>query len=259
MNPSGYKIKATDKFISVITKCVSDAVGDDIKGDIKSHGLVTQNSTPTRIWDLLNTNICKNFNQIDIIANPTKRGPWEMVPIFERNTGIVYSLMREQRFELLKKEFPKRRNAHYIDAFARSLNADLCAAKNQLLLFPLCEKKFNNEEFIQEIIEKIFRDLGVPNELVRHHALILFSSFNNELASLRCCVVDSNLGIVDEVDWSNYIKASESIIAGKALDRASVYVEPSGGLKYKQKAKDKMGQKRPAERKKLDGEDKIIT
>ena len=59
-----------------------------------------------------------------------------MVPVFERSTGITYSLMREQRFESLKKGISKRRTAHYIDALVRSLNKDLIAPQRKLFLLP---------------------------------------------------------------------------------------------------------------------------
>ncbi len=240
---SAHKIKATDDFINLITECLSDAVGDDIKQDIKIHRLRTQNSTPSRIWDLLNTNICERFAKSDVIANPTKRGGWELVPVFERSTGIIYSLMREQRYKSLRKELPKRRNAHYVDAFVRSFNKDLQAPKDQMSLFPMSPACFNNENQIHEIVQKIISDLGVPNELVKRHALILFQSFNNELSSLRCCIVDSNLDIVEQANWSNHINTNESMVVDEVIDKTSTYVDPTVGLKYKQKAKEKMGQK----------------
>lgn len=152
MNQSMYLIKTNDSFISTIAKCLSDAVGDDIRQDIKLHRLVTQNSTPSRIWDLINTNICERFAKSDVIANPSKRGGWELVPVFERNSDTIYSLMREQRFETLKKQLPKRRTAHYVDALVRSLNKDLRAPQRQATLFPLDPIGFSNENHIQEIV-----------------------------------------------------------------------------------------------------------
>lgn len=239
-------IKAQDSFIQVIIKCISDAVGDDIKHDVKSHRLVTQNSTPSRVWDFINTNICERFALTDVIAHPTKRGPWELVPAFERETGIIYSLMREERFITLKKELPKRRNAHYVDAFVKSLNADLVAPHNQITLFPLQPCHFSNEDIIPDILDNILSDLGVPGVLVKRHALILFKSFNNELSSVRCCIVDSSLDIVEQANWSNSINAHESVITDDIVNKTSAYNDPTMGLQFKQKAKDKIDQKFPS-------------
>jgi len=237
---SACEIKTTNDFIGVIAKSLADAVGDDIKMDVLGHGLITENSTPSRIWDLLNTSICKYFDKSDVIANPTKRGAWKLVPVFERSTGFIYTLMRESRFLTLKKELPKRRNAHYADALARSLNSDLRASNGQLTLFPI--SYFNNNH-IEEIVQKILSDLAIPNELVKRHALILFESSNYELSSLRCCVIDSNLDIVNEANWSSYIKASEGVVPDMVDNKTSPFTDPTAGLQYKQKAKDKMDQK----------------
>lgn len=47
------------ELITKIVRCVEDAVGDDIRADIRQHDLQTRNSIPSRIWDLLNTNLIK--------------------------------------------------------------------------------------------------------------------------------------------------------------------------------------------------------
>ena len=41
--------------IAKMVRCIEDAVGDDIRADIRQHDLQTKNSVPSRIWDLLNT------------------------------------------------------------------------------------------------------------------------------------------------------------------------------------------------------------
>jgi len=238
-------IEASDTFINIIAKCLVDAVGDDIKEDIETHEFVTQNGTAARVWDYLNRNICKRFDRSDIIARPTKRGPWGLVPVFDRRSGTIYSLMREQRFSELKKQRPKRRNANYIDALVGSLNSDLIAPQHQPSLFPSLPNKFEDKQ-IREIVQKIISDLGIPNELVKRHALILFQSSSYELLSLRCCITNSNLNIVEEADWNNYIKTHESAVADKITDKASAYVNPTAGLKLRQKAQNKIDQKTPA-------------
>ena len=53
------------ELIAKIVRCVEDAVGDDIRADIRQHDLQTRNSIPSRIWDLLNTNIIKALDTED--------------------------------------------------------------------------------------------------------------------------------------------------------------------------------------------------
>jgi hypothetical protein len=243
MNPFEKMIRADKKLIEIVSDSIGSAIGDDIRADIKSKGLVTQNSTPTRIWDLLNTNLCNSFNEFDIVAHPTKRGSWDLVPIFERATGFLYVLMRENRLKTLKKEASKRKSAHYVEALAKSLNKDLMATHYQAPLLEINDEKFENEEYIRKIIQKIFEDLGIPDNIVKRHALILFNDIKGVLISLRCCIVDSNLNMVEEARWSEYIKVNESTVAEEVTDEVSKFDDPTNGLKYKQKAKDKIKQK----------------
>lgn len=239
---STQEITTSEDFKRTIAHCINDAIGDDIISDVKSNELITQNSTPSRIWDLIHRNIHKRFAAYDVISNPTKRGPWVMMPVFERSSGIIYSLMREDRFNSLRKTRLKRRNAHYVDAFSKSLNKDLLAPQEQLSLFPAVQHQFDNEKQIEEIISRIFLDLRVPNELVKRHALILFNSKDNIITSLRCCIIDSNLNIVEAADWSRYISTVESTVVEVASNSSSAFTNPAAGLKFKQKAKDRINQ-----------------
>jgi hypothetical protein len=244
MNPSEKMIRADIRLIETVSDIISNAIGDDIREDIKSQGLIIQNSTPTRIWDHLYTKLCSKFAGFDVVAHPTRRGSWELVPIFERNTGFLYVLMRENRLKTLRNESSKRKNVHYTEALARSLNGDLVATQYQVPLLEVNDEKFENEEYIRKIILKIFEDLGIPDNIVKRHALILFNDFNGVLLSLRCCIVDSNLHTVEEANWNEYIKVNESAVAEEVVDETSKFNDPTNGLKYKQKAKDKIKQKK---------------
>lgn len=79
-------ISFPSELIAKIVRCVEDAVGDDIRTDIRQHDLQTRNSIPSRIWDLLNTNIIKTLDTEDCTIAKAHRGPWEMLIVFERST-----------------------------------------------------------------------------------------------------------------------------------------------------------------------------
>ena len=89
------------ELIAKIVRCVEDAVGDDIRADIRQHDLQTRNSIPSRIWDLLNTNIIKTLDAEDCTIAKAYRGPWEMLIVFERSTQCILTFMREKRFTCL--------------------------------------------------------------------------------------------------------------------------------------------------------------
>ena len=58
------------ELIEKIVCCVEEAVGDDILSDIQVNNLRTTNSVPSRIWDLMNTNLIQKLDTADCtIAN----------------------------------------------------------------------------------------------------------------------------------------------------------------------------------------------
>lgn len=242
MNEIKILINKSPEFIKKIEKSISNAVGDDIILDKKINEFDTGNGTPNRIWDFINRNIGKNLSKEDYITGVTKRGRWEIKPIFEKETGILYTLMREERLIELKREVTKRNSLHYAQALADALNKDLIPCQEQLSIFE--QQNYYDQDQILQIVHKIFEDLSIPGGIVKHHALILFSSSNYELVSLRCCVVKSDLNVVAEADWNNFIQINESTIMEQVSSQESNYTNLTNGLKFKQKAKDKIGQKK---------------
>lgn len=129
------------------------------------------------------------------------------------------------------------------------MNRGLLAQHYQTPLIEVNDEKFENEEYIRRIVLKIFEDLGIPDNIVKRHALILFNDVKGVLLSLRCCIVDSHLNTVEDVNWNEYIKVNESTIADEVFDRTSAFNNPTSGLKYTQKAKDKKKQKEQSRKK----------
>lgn len=240
-------IHASGKLINIIAKSLSEAVGDDIRADVKRNGLITENGTPGRMWDYLNTHVCNNLEQENMLGRPTKRGPWAMVPIIEKDTGFIYSIMTESRFRKLKKTKNKRSRAHYVDALAQTFNLDLPGQERILIDSEM--PVYFDDEYVGRIIEGIFHDLRIPRKTVQRHALVLFSYLNHVLTSLRCCIINDRWEIVCRADWSNYIQSSESAVVEEVADPTSAPNNPAHGLQFTAKAKARIGQKRLAEKK----------
>ena len=90
MNPASFP----PSLIAKIVRCVEDAVGDDIQADIQRNDLQTQNSVPSRIWDLLNTNVIRGLDTEDCTIARAHRGPWEMLVIYEKSSQCIFTFMR---------------------------------------------------------------------------------------------------------------------------------------------------------------------
>ena len=219
--------------ILAIVEGVRSAVSDDIREDVLRNNLETQNSLPSRIWDFINTNLIKITGSNGLHSYKFRRGPWDMVYIYDSSTGFLFTLMREKRFSELKSNIMKRKKPHYIDIFARSFNNKLKAGEEQTMLY---EKEFKDEDDFSKAAEKIIRDLQGGVDVVKNHVLILFETAGFNLISIRAVMITPSLDIAEasEENWSKYISSNESLIVEKVESRDINY--NNCGLKLSVKA-----------------------
>lgn len=221
--------------IAKIVRCVEDAVGDDIRADIRQHDLQTRNSTPSRIWDLLNTNVVKTLDTEDCTIAKTHRGPWEMLIVFEKTTQCIFTFMREKRFAELRNRQHKRAHMHYIDMLAKQFNEDLLSDQQQISFIP---HTFSDEGRLAELVQTMLHDLEGEVDIVRHHVLVLFETVGYQLTHIRAVMVTPSLDIAQngEQDWSRYIMADESTVVEEVAGAASPSNQPNRGLSLTAKA-----------------------
>jgi len=182
-----------------------------------------------------NRNLIRRFRDARLSAKYARRGAWYMVPLFDRENGYLYTVMREDRFADLRKKRDKRSKAHYLDALVQSFNIDLDAI-SQIELFDM--PQFEEEE-IKKIVDDILEDFEVKASFIRRHAVILFEEYNSEITAIRCCILDSSLQTVEEVDWSQYIANHESAI----VEVTNKNEKSMPQITLKPKAKEKIGQR----------------
>lgn len=228
-------ISFPSELIAKIVRCVEDAVGDDICADIQRNDLQTKNSVPSRIWDLLNTNIVKTLDTENCTIAKAHRGPWEMLIVFEKTTQCIFTFMREKRFSELRKRQRSRVHMHYIDMLAKQFNKELLADQQQLSFLP---HTFSDENRLAELVQTLLHDLEGDADIVRHHVLILFDTIGYQLTHIRAVMVTPTLDIArnGEQDWSKYIAASESTVVEKVVDPGAPENQPNRGLTLKPKA-----------------------
>lgn len=228
-------ISFPSELIAKIVRCVEDAVGDDIRADIRQHDLQTRNSTPSRIWDLLNTNVIKTLETEDCTIAKAHRGPWEMLIIFEKTTKCILTFMREKRFAELRNRQHKRVHMHYIDIMAKQFNKSLLSDQQQLSFLP---HTFSDEDRLAELVQTMLHDLEGDAEVVRHHVLVLFETVGYQLTHIRAVMVTPSLDIAQnsEQDWSRYITADESAVVEEVANSGSSGNQLTRGLSLTAKA-----------------------
>ena len=217
-----------------VVACIEDAVGDSIRADIISNRLSTTNSVPSRIWDYINRNM-KEFGFDDCVVSDTNRGPWQMTVVYDNKTQCVFTIMREKRFNQLKKAQKKRNKMHYVDMLAKQFNSNLTCAYQQTSFFT--EHHFDDEERLSKLVQQLLSDLVDDIDLVNNHILVLFETIEHELISVRAVMITPSLDVADnaELSWSQYI-SNNSAIVEKVSSVDSVNNSPNKGLKLSAKA-----------------------
>lgn len=235
------------ELIEKMVCCVEDAVGDDILLDVQRNDLRTTNSIPSRIWDLMNTNLIKKLDTEDCTIAMAHRGPWQMIIIFEKTSKCIITFMREKRFSELQKRQRSRARMHYLDMLTKQFNKDLLAAHQQTALFP---HNFSDENQLSELVQMLLNDLEGDVAVVRNHVLVLFETVGYQLSHIRAVKVTPNLEIAQnsEQDWSKYISVNESFVVDKVANPEAPENKPNRGLTLKPKAlarkKDKPQEKK---------------
>lgn len=186
-----------------------NAIGDDLLECMKLTELPDKYSNSEKFlkWDLINKNFIKSFRGSNILAEYANRGPWYMVPLVDIQNGVIYSVLREDRFKELQRKREKRKKAHYIDAFIQMFNFDLTKYQ-QMSLF---DESFPDEE-VRNIVVSVLEALNVVSGIIKRHAVILFEEYNHELIGVRCCIIDANLDVIEEENWNAFIKHDYSVI-----------------------------------------------
>jgi hypothetical protein len=241
MKEHSYLPSFPEKTVRDIAESIATAVGDEIVEDVQSKRLVTQNGTSGRIWDIIHTNLFNVFKDSTITARPSRRGIWEFLPFFDKQTGVLYCCMKEKNFKRLTKMETSKRNSHYLAAIAHSFNSDLPDFEQQLCLFPR-EYSFD-ERAISQVIGQIMSDLGIPASIVQRHGVILFQNESGQLVSLRCCAINNSFKIVDSQNWSEFIPVMDSVVVETNLDPHDPHNNPTQHLSLSKKATDRIGQK----------------
>ena len=227
-------ISFSPDLIAKIVRCVEDAVGDDIREDIYRNNLQTRNSVPSRIWDLLNTNVIRTLDTEECLISKVHRGPWEMLIVLEKTTQCVFTFMREKRFAAIRKSQHRRPHMHYVDILARQFNSEL-PSDQQMCFLP---HTFVDEDRLSELVQTLLHDFEDDVDLVRNHVLVLFETSGYHLTHIRAVMVTPSLEIAHgaEQDWSQFISANESVVVDKVTIPSTLEDQPDRGLKLKAKA-----------------------
>jgi hypothetical protein len=168
-----------------------------------SLGLITHNSKHPLIWDFFNRNLSKSFSQDDILYTAKKCGMWEISLLYDRESKLILSFMKDKRFKSLQ-EADQDDVPQYIQALLL-LNNELEASVKQQALFSF--ESDENPNHLQMILNSICKQFKEPiKDVVKYHALVVFSEEFGMITLLKAYILDKDLGIVDSDNWLDQIR-----------------------------------------------------
>ncbi|MBN1057071.1 DUF5986 family protein [Clostridium botulinum] len=183
--------------------CIEKVFSDDIPRYLEEFDLDTKNGIPHQVFDLISGNMKKHLikNKYLEILN-FKRAGWDGRIIIDYTHKIVYSVMRSNRLNKIKKE--KRKNPHYSQSIASVLNEEIIIENGQITFGDICQEYFNYDEYENDF-NKIFNG-KIKKEDAYKYCVVLFEEKNKELKDAKICLLDKHLDIADEISLYEYIK-----------------------------------------------------
>lgn len=189
------------EYKKLVVKAIADAFRKNANDFAIEFDLDTTNGVDFLKWDFINTNLIRTVSDERIRSIKVKRGRWELVMFFDKQTNYLYSLMRHKRFNQLSNQRRKRSKAHYIDALT-SFNKGLRPRSGVEVL-----TLFADTVWDEQVHNLILSLVGEYEEKIEGFVLIGFSSGKDDITEISAILPTADLDIAYEEDWSEYIPA----------------------------------------------------
>lgn len=200
--------------VQKIYQCLFQAVGEDYQEAEAKLDLETHVSKPFIVWDLIYRNLIRNFSDSsdsNVLYATQKRGMWEVMLLFDKESKMLFSFMRDIRFKSIRK-VKRWKQPEYIRALL-TLNENLQAENKQQCFFGDNTQQDNLQ--LKNTLNSLCENFSEPIVSdIDHHVLVVFSSNYGQITSLKAMVLDSDLDIVTEQDW---LDISKPMISNEVL------------------------------------------
>lgn len=181
-----------DEALREICLSLQEAIEIDMPENRSQLNWKVHNGMGIFAWNQIYTCLLRNRN---LRTFHSKSWGWGMAFAYHPETEFLIGFMREQRFAELQAKQSSRARMHYVDALARSLNANESVKEPQISLF---RKQFADEERLRERVSKLLQEYDFENGCLSHFALVLIEDRGNQILNLRIVLVDPDLNVVAE-------------------------------------------------------------
>lgn len=205
-----FDLGISDGVLKAIAKSISDGIGIDYIHNRKQLNTYTHNSTHSLIWDLINTNCKKNLGK-DFICKvqKKKRGIWEFLIIYDKQSRKLITVMRENRLKQIIKH-PQKYKKHYVAALSQFFNEGL--KPNQAKLFNL-PKNTDEQDYLNELSKELCSDIF--EEIIQNslYVILSFNSSGGLMTSFKATYLTQNIELSKDMPLETYIPKDYDVIA----------------------------------------------
>ena len=237
MSRQGILDSISPDVMQTVYQCIFQGIGEDYQEAETHLGLKTHICRPFMTWDLINRNLINKFGTENVLCSTAKRGMWEVLLLFDKESGLLLSFMRDSRFKILQKS-KRDKKPQYVEALLLC-NSELqsSTAQQSFLTF---EEQPEDKERLKSILNELCVNFSEPVlDAVTQHGLIVFSSKFGQVSTLDAYILDRNWDIVMQKDWMNSLKP----VISNAIETISETKNDKFPLQLKSKAKERTKQK----------------
>lgn len=223
-------------FFHSVFEAISE-VAEDYQFLMSQFPTVTHNGRAGNRWDIINTNLIKKLENMNIEAAIIKRGFWEMAILLSYEDNCIYTLMRKNRFENIISN-PAKNAPKYVQALA-TLNSDRGLANPELF-----EVQTDKSE-LYFVLDNLCKSLNSNSlEQKPHYKIITFDT-DSEFR-----IIDFQLNILDytchKFTPENIMDSIKPIYSNE-IQQVDNNTEQMPRLKLTNKAKDKIANQNSVE------------
>lgn len=190
-------IKTILKAMAITSRDLRDSWEKEISNN-------NNNGLPAAVWAKRCESLTNDFNnEEDIDVLHIKRGGlWQIDPVFDTTTGVLYLLFNSDSLYLIKRKYFKNSISRHYSVSLLLMNEGLITESNeQLELFPA-----NNEEEQRKFkIEEINKMLGKNAENVKSVVIVSADYYSNTMIEARLELYTPNFSLVEVYDVTKLI------------------------------------------------------
>ncbi len=204
------KFNLDEKLLRAVAISISEGVGIDFIDARKQLNTYTKNSSPTLIWDLINSNLRKRLGEDYACIYKKQRGIWEFLLIVDKKSKKVITIMRENRLKQIIK-YPFKNKKHYTAALAL-LNEHLKPRQRKLMNIPLNRE---DNDFLQELSQELCSEIEQNMLTESLYCILSFKSSSGHMTTFGANYLTKNLEISEAISLNDFIpkKNYDTIVA----------------------------------------------